>query len=242
MKYNSKRFGNYTDTELHTIIEALILKTAVITGWQLAEDDAYVTILTDQLRKKAIDDYQNINPDEFEYAMRTYGTKIKDWGKALNLSLIDDAICEYLGKRQHLSELESQKRANEAELPALPPGETDWSDEWEKIKNNARNGILKASFITTCVYDWLFRNKMITLTGPERWQVLEDCREAYALEMKEALVISPTKEGRRLYELLVKEGKEWQQEERLWTAVVDYGKRETVRIEALNAIANEQNG
>ncbi|MGN7818821.1 hypothetical protein ACTJJB_01755 [Chitinophaga sp. 22536] len=243
MKYNTKRFGNYTDTELHTIIEALILKTAVITGWQLAEDDAYVTILTDQLRKKAIDDYQNINPDEFEYAMRTYGTRIKDWGKALNLALIDDAICEYLGKRQHLSELEAQKRANEAEITALPPGETDWSDEWEKIKDSARKGAFHSEFITTCIYDWLKRNKMITLSGSERWQLLEDCRQAYALEMREALHASPAAnpEGRRLYELLVKEGDEWRQEEKLWSAVVDYSKRETVRIEALNAIANEQN-
>lgn len=243
MKYKSKRIGNYTPEELSLQCKAMVMKIAVITGWQIPDNPEYVTILMDQLQKKFADDYQDLNADEFEYAIRTYGTRMKDWGKSLNLSLIDDAICEYLGKRKYLSDLEAQKMANEAEPAALPPGETDWSDEWEKIKESARKGMFRGEFITTCIYDWLKRNKMITLSGAERWQLLEDCRQAYALEMREALHSSPAAnpEGRRLYELLVKEGDEWRQEEKLWSAVVDYSKRETVRIEALNAIANEQN-
>ncbi|MCW3466533.1 hypothetical protein [Chitinophaga nivalis] len=243
LKYNSKRIGNYTPEELSVQCKAMVMKIAVITGWQIPDNPEYVTILMDQLRKKFADDYQDLNIDEFEYAMRTYGTHINDWGKGLNLALIDDAICEYLGKRQHLSNLEAQKRANEINTAALPASETDWSDSWEKIKNNARNGVLRTTFISTYVYDWLFRNNMITLTIPERWQVLEECRHAYAREMKEALHASPAAnpEGRKKYDLLIKEGDEWRKDKDLWASVVDYSKRETVRIEALNAIANEEN-
>lgn len=171
--------------------------------------------------------------------------ELQDWKCYENfscayVSTILKAYCKWVNQNV---KYESNKRENEAELTALPPGETDWSDEWEKIKESARKGAFRGEFITTCIYDWLKRNKMITLSGAERWQLLEDCRQAYALEMREALHASPAAnpEGRRLYELLVKEGDDWRQEEKLWSAVVDYSKRETVRIEALNAIANEQN-
>lgn len=231
-----------TPAQLSAHCKALVLKISVITGWSIPENSEYITILTDQLMKKFADDYQDLNVDEFEYAMRAYGTHIKDWGKGLNLALIDDAICEYKGRRQHLSQMEEQNRQKEPQNESLPAAPEDWSAEWEKIKNSVRNGTLRTEFISTCVYDWMLREKMITLSGKERWQVLEDCRSAYALEMKEAINSSsaPNPEARRQYDLLIKEGDDWRQDEGLWVAVVNYSKRETVRTEALNAIANDE--
>lgn len=219
--------------------KGLALKICVITGWVIPDSEEYVTILDGQLQKKMVDSYQSLNSDEFEYALRTYGTKIKDWGKFLNLALIDDAICEYLGLRQHLSNLEEQKRIKDPEIDALPAGPVDWSEEWEKLKLSARNGTIRESFIATPIYDWLLRNGMITVSAKERWQILEDCRQAYALEMKEALQNSNSKTARAKYELLVKEGNEWREDPDLWTAVINYSKRHTVKIEAQNAIMDD---
>ncbi|CAL1518156.1 hypothetical protein MMC2321_01897 [Chitinophaga sp. MM2321] len=217
------------------------MKISVITGWQIPESSEYVTILDDQLKKKLVDDYQDLNIDEFEYALRTYGTKIKDWGKGLNLALIDDAICEYIGIRQHLSSLEEQKRSKQPELPALSSGPVDWSAEWEKIKESARNGALNQSYIITPIYDWLKRTNQLTVSGEARKQILEDCRQALAFEMSVALRASSERNpvAREKLELLTQDGDDWRQNEDLWSAVINASKQQTVKIEAQNAIINE---
>jgi len=97
------------EQELSLWGNTLLLKIHVITGWVIPDSDLLV-ILVDQFQKKLIESYPDMNTDEIEFAFRQSGTTVKDWGKAMNLSLIDEVLLPYLGERKILShELEERK-------------------------------------------------------------------------------------------------------------------------------------
>lgn len=90
------------EQELEVWGVALLLKIAVITGW-VVPTDARQSILVDQFQKTLIEKYPNMNVDEVEYAFRHYGTEVKDWGKEMNLSMIDQVLIPYINERKRLS-------------------------------------------------------------------------------------------------------------------------------------------
>lgn len=104
----------------------------------------YVLALKSQLSKKLKEDYSVINADEFEYAMRKYGIRVKDWGKSINLALIDEPIQLYLSERAEVSKFE-EMAANEAEAAQKCPEKeniAEWSQEWEQVKEWAKKGVI----------------------------------------------------------------------------------------------------
>jgi hypothetical protein len=80
----------------------LLLKIHVITGWAIPEKE-FLDILLDQFVKKCMESYARINPDEIEYAFRNKPEHIKDWGKTMSLSLMDEVILPYIAKRFDIS-------------------------------------------------------------------------------------------------------------------------------------------
>jgi hypothetical protein len=115
LKYKSKQIGIMSEQEVMLWGKTLLLKIHVITGWVIPDSDLLV-ILVDQFQKKLVESYPDMNPDEVEYAFRHSGTTVEDWGKAMNLSLIDKVLIPYLGERKILShQLEERK------LPPPPP-------------------------------------------------------------------------------------------------------------------------
>lgn len=109
-KYASPRIGEMTDIQQNLWADALILKIHVITGWVIPEKDL-MNVLTDQFQKKLIEDYSHLNVDEIEYAFRKSGTTIKDWGKAMNLALIDEVLIPYTNQRLSISADEERKKS-----------------------------------------------------------------------------------------------------------------------------------
>lgn len=103
-----------TEQEVSLWGKSLLLKIHVITGWVIPSSDLQ-TILVDQFQKKLMESYPNMNTEEIEYAFRNGGTTVKDWGKAMNLSLIDEVLIPYLAERQRLS--------HELEERSVPPPE-----------------------------------------------------------------------------------------------------------------------
>lgn len=89
---------------------ALLLKINVITGWVISEDQ--MEVLADQFGKKLIESYPDMNPEEIEFAFRRDGTIVKDWGKPMNLALIDEVLIPYRNTRHRLS-LELEERSKE---------------------------------------------------------------------------------------------------------------------------------
>lgn len=99
---------------------ALLIKINVITGWVI--DQLLMAVLADQFEKKLIENYSDMNPDEIEFAFRRDGTVIKDWGKPMNLALIDEVLIPYRNTRHRLS-LEMEERSKE------PPKQKVYTDD-----------------------------------------------------------------------------------------------------------------
>ncbi len=108
MKYRSKPIGEMTEGEVSKWGKGLLAKIHVITGWTIPNSDELLNILTDQFQKTLIEKYPMLNPDEIEYAFRHHGTSVEDWGKAMNLNLIDTVLVPYCHKRLAISEDERQ--------------------------------------------------------------------------------------------------------------------------------------
>lgn len=132
-KYAAKQIRQMNDQELSLWPKALLLKIHVITGWVIPASDL-LNILIDQFQKKLIEDYGNLNTEEVEYAFRKSGTVIKDWGKEMNLNLIDQVLIPYLQERIEAS-------ANE-EKGKHPPVQKIMTEE--EITNERRGHIESA--------------------------------------------------------------------------------------------------
>lgn len=83
----------------------IILKICVITGWSI--DDEFYELLKEEFELKLVQSYPTVNVDEMAYAFRN-NTEVKDWGKTLNLSLIDEVMMPYLAHRFEISKIEEQ--------------------------------------------------------------------------------------------------------------------------------------
>ncbi len=181
LKYKSKRVRDLTPDELLLHTKGLCFKVCIITGWQLPEMQEYVNVFEDQLRKFLVDEYMNLNMDEFEYAMRVFGTQVIDWGKSLNLSLIRQSLDSYLSKRAELSKMEEQgrestKRPEKEAVPAIHT-EADWSDTIQKIKSGDYSGTYLELIPWSAIYDWMDKRGEINLTPKEKWIITAEVRE-----------------------------------------------------------------
>lgn len=108
LKYQSPQIKHLKNIELWG--SALVLKIHIITGWALPAEQEFVNILTDQFTKKLLEDYADLNIDEIEFAFRSTGTRVKDWGKSLNLGLIDEVLRPYVTQRYELSAQEERAK------------------------------------------------------------------------------------------------------------------------------------
>ena len=94
-----------------------------------------MNILVDQFEKKLYEDYPMLNTEEIEYALRSGGTLVKDWGKEMNLNLIDKVLSPYVSNRLLASANEQQKKYK-------PPIQKIYTDE--EILNQRRFHIEQA--------------------------------------------------------------------------------------------------
>jgi hypothetical protein len=125
LKYKSKPIGELTDAQQSAWAKALLLKIHVITGWTIPNSDELLNILSDQFMKKLVETYPQLNTDEIEYAFRQHGTTIQDWGKAMNLNLLDSVLLPYINKRFLLSENERRLKDAPVEQKIFTQDELD---------------------------------------------------------------------------------------------------------------------
>lgn len=114
-KYDSIPFRMMNERELQLACIGLLFKISVITGWKMYENDTEQQILQQQFELKLKESYSNVNATEVEYAFRN--SFVKDWGKSLNLALIDEVMQPYLSQRAEASRLEEQVMTKPKELP-----------------------------------------------------------------------------------------------------------------------------
>jgi hypothetical protein len=148
----------------HTL--QLLTKLCVITGWLAPEGDLQ-NILIDQLCKKLSESYANVNADEVEYAFRN-NTTVKDWGKTMNLAMIDEVLIRYMNQRYQLSQLEEQaKKPAEIEYKPIPMTDEELLsatyEVWKLVK--------KADVIPESVYFYLVGEGKINLTTDQKKEI-----------------------------------------------------------------------
>jgi hypothetical protein len=126
-KYLSQQIGKLSNEKMFYEAGKLILKIAVITGWVIPVNEV-LNVLIDQLAKKLKEGYGSLNVDEIEYAFRG-NTSVKDWGKEMNLNLIDQVLQPYLDRRNEVSAMEQR-------LKERPPDQRIYTED--EILNQRR--------------------------------------------------------------------------------------------------------
>lgn len=91
--------------EVSLAVDDLLLKIHVITGWNFPTELDFQKVLVDQFRSKLLEDYAECTLKEVEYAFRN-PTGVGDFGKNLNLHIIDQVMQPYLSKRFEVSKRE----------------------------------------------------------------------------------------------------------------------------------------
>ena len=91
LKYSCKRIFEMNEQELYLQAKKTLLQIYVITGWTMPSGEIK-TILEDQFQKKLLEEYGNLNINEIEHAFRKIGTAVEDWGKEMNLNLVDKVL------------------------------------------------------------------------------------------------------------------------------------------------------
>ncbi len=108
LKYKGKQICKMDDDELNSWTMGLLAKIHIITGWVIPNSPELLNVLIDQLQKRLQENCGYLNFDEIEYAFRQHGTTINDWGKEVNLNLIDKVVLNYISKRYEVSKMEEK--------------------------------------------------------------------------------------------------------------------------------------
>ena len=109
LKYQGPQICKIPTADLHTHTKALLLKIYVITGWVIPTGDMQ-KVLIGQMVPKLQESYGMLNFEEIAYAFRKAGTVVQDWGKDMNLALIDQVLIPYVGERLKASEAEERAK------------------------------------------------------------------------------------------------------------------------------------
>jgi len=121
-----------SDTEVSLWSKALLIKIHVITGWVIPDSESMMNILVEQFEKHLAESFGMLNTEEIEYAFRSLGTTIEDWGKNMNLNLTDKVLLKYVEKRFNASEAERK-------VKVAPPVQKIYTDD--EILNMRRKDI-----------------------------------------------------------------------------------------------------
>ena len=152
--------------------KALLLRISVITGW-VNPEGPMLNILVDQFSKKLAESYKNVNADEVEYAFRTYGTTVKDWGKQMNLSLIDEVMITYLQSRKEISAKEEQKALLGTPEPNVELSDEEMADWLAFTADRVKGQRFILEMIPIPIYEWLDRNGRILASAEVKRGYLE---------------------------------------------------------------------
>lgn len=171
VKYKSKPFITLNEPDLLLTAKVLLLKINVITGWVLPDEN--MDALVDVFAKKMILSYPNVNQDEVEYAFITEGTTVKDWGKYLNIGLIDEVMIPYTSKRFEVSRIEEQIKSKPKQIEQKEDlGEKAMDDWFKDVFKKLEQGNYPVEFIPLALYEWMDKNGNIPTSAAEKKEYL----------------------------------------------------------------------
>ena len=232
-KYSGRRIKDLEDGEVSIHAEALLARIHIITGWKLPENEILLNALNHEFGLQLKSRYINMTIEEIALAMREYGVQVKDWGKAANLSLIDEPIQEYLSRRANISKLEEQKQPEPPK--EVIPGPTDWSDTWEKLKQGEIKGILFDLTPWAALYDWAEKTGLFASLWSEKrewerqkWRWMDEVRVKEINRIgirKEALQATPDERA----EMERLKATDWRTDQKVTSALISKTKEHAVK-------------
>jgi hypothetical protein len=97
--------------------------------------------------------------------------------------------CEYVGRI--MSAYREWAKQQHSALPNEPPAgllefrmpRMDWSEEWEYVKESAKNGNIDRAIIPVMLYEWLVDNRILVLTGEDKKRFFVAARAAIIREI-----------------------------------------------------------
>jgi len=205
LKYSGKTFGKMEDNERWFAAQTILLKIHAIKGWTIPVSEM-MDILVDQFQQKLNEGYQNVTVAEMEYAFRN-STDVKDWGKAMNLSLIDEVMQPYLENRFDLSQQEEKLKKPimiEAPQPMTKEEKAEWIMEWKEKVDNVNFELIPLIF-----YDFMDEDDLLRLSNKQKWEYTEKAQQAVKSQLQIAIGECKTTDALREYgnfEKMEKEG------------------------------------
>lgn len=191
LKYSGKTFGVMTTEERWFSAQTLLLKIHAITGWSVPVSEM-MDILIDQFQQKLIEKYRNVTIKEIEYAFRNKGTDIKDWGKAMNLSLFDEVMIPYLEERFDLSRTEESLKKPimiENKEPLTDEDYAEWLMDW-KIMSEINIDLIPLPF-----YDFITNKNLVFLTNKQKWEYTERATTNIKFRLQEEMGVCKTNDA-----------------------------------------------
>ncbi len=179
LQYKSKPIKHINPATLLTKCQQAVVKISIVTGWAIPSEKIVQDVLIDELSKKLMEEYSSLNFDEFEYAIRSHGTKVKDWGKAINLTLIDQVLLMYIAARADVRRLEGAK---------IPPKQIEAKIEPYNAKNmieHVRSTFLKTGLVGLIlpdVYELLVQSGQINLSIEEKNKIFKVTEQRISME------------------------------------------------------------
>lgn len=168
MKYAATPFCKMTSEEREISAHSIILKIHVITGWTIPASDRLLDVIVNQFEKKLNEKYRNVNAEEIEYAFRNRGLEIKDWGKELNLTMIDEVMLPYLNHRFELSRAEESLLSKHTLM--LEEKRELTTDEWDEWILDMRKYEFK--LLPCSAYDYLVKQDKIILSVTQKHEYM----------------------------------------------------------------------
>lgn len=168
LKYTGKTFSIMSEDERWFSAKTLLLKIHAITGWTIPASNELMDILIDQFQRKLQEGYKNVTIAEVEYAFRNRNIDTQDWGKSLNLTMIDEVMMPYLHTRYDLSKMEESisQRVNFIEEPK-ELSESEWNEWLNDIKN------YDFKILPCSAYEYLVKIGKLSLTIDQKHEYME---------------------------------------------------------------------
>lgn len=168
LKYASKRFGVMLPEERILSAYKMLLVIHTVSGWTIPASEL-MDILVEQFEKKLAESYATLNADEIEYAFRIKSSDTKDWGKALNLSMIDEVLLPYLQDRMDISQIE-ESNSHKPLLTMDEAARVMTDEEWALWLKDIRNYDFK--LFPSTAYDFLEKKGEIILTKEQKHEYM----------------------------------------------------------------------
>ncbi len=131
----------------------------------MPEEEHACEFLYQQLSLKMHESWANLNREEVLFAFRSNKT-VKDWGKSVNLLLVDEVVAPYMEMRAEVSKIEESLKTRPLQIEDKEQkkelSEQDWLQWLPDIKG------YKLELIPVGAYDFLLRTGRINPTTDEK--------------------------------------------------------------------------